>query len=161
MRLCWQIYLPFVTLLHSRICLRYMMRCAIWQHLHNLKNLKNTHGGVLLLVKLQVLTYNFTKSNTPPWVFFTFFKSYKCHEMAQSITYWVILIFVQDSHSNLNNFSLIIIMKNVLSKIRLTIAAQKSQATLQFGKINHPIVKMQKKNQLFQYFINVLCSIAI
>ena len=29
------------------------MRCAIWYHLYNLKNLKNTHGGVLILVKLQ------------------------------------------------------------------------------------------------------------
>ena len=28
--------------------------------------MKNTHGGVLLLA------CNFTKSNTPPWVFFTF-----------------------------------------------------------------------------------------
>ena len=27
--------------------------CAIWYHLQNLKNVKNTHGGVLLLVKLQ------------------------------------------------------------------------------------------------------------
>ena len=35
--------------------------CAIWYHLHNLKNVKNTHGGVLLLVKLQVLA-NGTKS---------------------------------------------------------------------------------------------------
>ena len=30
----------------------YVMRCAIWYHLYNLKNLKNTHGGVLILVKL-------------------------------------------------------------------------------------------------------------
>ena len=30
-----------------------MTRCAIWYHFHNLKNVKNTHGGVLLLVKLQ------------------------------------------------------------------------------------------------------------
>ena len=29
------------------------MRCAICYHLYNLKNVKNTHGGVLLLVKLQ------------------------------------------------------------------------------------------------------------
>ena len=28
-----------------------LMLCAIWQHLYNLKNVKNTHGGVLLLVK--------------------------------------------------------------------------------------------------------------
>ena len=26
------------------------MLCAIWYHLYNLKNVKNTHGGVLLLV---------------------------------------------------------------------------------------------------------------
>ena len=29
------------------------MRCAIWYHLYNLKNVKNTHRGVLLFVKLQ------------------------------------------------------------------------------------------------------------
>ena len=35
------------------------MRCmlyAIWCQFYNLKNVKNIHGGVLLLVKLQVLT---------------------------------------------------------------------------------------------------------
>ena len=32
----------------------YVMRCSIWYHLYNLKNVKNTHVGVLLLVKLQV-----------------------------------------------------------------------------------------------------------
>ena len=47
----------------------YVMRCAIWYHLYNLKNMKNTHGGVLHLVKLQASA---TKSNTPPWVFFVF-----------------------------------------------------------------------------------------
>ena len=31
----------------------YVMFCAIWYHLCNLKNVKNTHGGVLVLVKLQ------------------------------------------------------------------------------------------------------------
>ena len=31
------------------------MRCAIWYHLYNLKNVKYTHGEVLLLVKLQAL----------------------------------------------------------------------------------------------------------
>ena len=28
------------------------MRCVIWNHLYNLKNVKITRGGVLLLVKL-------------------------------------------------------------------------------------------------------------
>ena len=27
----------------------------IWYHLHRLKNVKNSHGGVIFLVKLQVL----------------------------------------------------------------------------------------------------------
>ena len=63
------------------------MQCAIWYHLYNLKNVKNTHGGVLLLVKLQAEVCNFnTKSNTPPWVFFTFFKLYKWYQTAQRIT---------------------------------------------------------------------------
>ena len=30
-----------------------MVRCAIWYHSCNLENVKNTHGGVLILVKLQ------------------------------------------------------------------------------------------------------------
>ena len=56
---------------------KYVMRCAICYHLYNFKNVKNTHGGVLILVKLQAEAYNFTKINTPPCMFFTFFKLYK------------------------------------------------------------------------------------
>ena len=36
------------------------MLCTTWYHLYNLINVKNTHAC------------NFTKINTPPWVFFTF-----------------------------------------------------------------------------------------
>ena len=32
----------------------YVTLCAIWYHLYNLKNIKNTHGRLLLLVKLHV-----------------------------------------------------------------------------------------------------------
>ena len=32
---------------------KFVMRCAIWYHLYNLKNVKNTHRGVFYLVKLQ------------------------------------------------------------------------------------------------------------
>ena len=39
------------------------MLCRVWYHFHNLKNMKNTHGGVLLLAK----------NNLPPWVFFSCF----------------------------------------------------------------------------------------
>ena len=51
----------------------FMVRCAIWYHLHNLKIVKNTHGGVLILVELQALAYKFTKINTPPLAFLIFF----------------------------------------------------------------------------------------
>ena len=39
---------------------------------------ENNHGGLLTLVKFQAQAYNFIKSNTPPWVFFTFLRLYKC-----------------------------------------------------------------------------------
>ena len=34
-----------------------VMLCAIWYHLYNFKNVKNTHGRVLLLVKLQASVF--------------------------------------------------------------------------------------------------------
>ena len=49
------------------------MLCAIWYHLYNLNNVKNTHEKNLLLVTLRLVTFS-NKSNTSPWVFFTFFK---------------------------------------------------------------------------------------
>ena len=38
--------------------LLHVMLCAIWHHLYNLKNAKNIHGGVLLLLKLQASFMN-------------------------------------------------------------------------------------------------------
>ena len=63
------------------------MLCAICYHLCNLKNVKNTNGGVLLVLKLHAKACNFTKSKSPPWLFFTFFKLYKWYQLAQRITY--------------------------------------------------------------------------
>ena len=45
------------------ISLLHVVRCAIWYHVHNLNKVKNTHGGVLLLVKLQTEACNVTKIN--------------------------------------------------------------------------------------------------
>ena len=70
------------------------MRCAIWYHLYNFKNVKNTHGGVLILVKLQAEECNFTKINTPPWVLFIFFQLYKWYQMAQRTIFSLSLILV-------------------------------------------------------------------
>ena len=58
------------------------MGCAIWCHFYSVKN---SHGGALLLLKLK--TKAFTKSNPPPWVFFTFFKLCKWYQIAQRICY--------------------------------------------------------------------------
>ena len=41
-------------LLHISLCfILNVVRYAIYYHLYNLKNMKNTHGGLLILVKLQ------------------------------------------------------------------------------------------------------------
>ena len=48
------------------------MLCAIWYQLYNFKNVKDTHGKVLLFVKLQALGCNFTKSNIPHGCFSSF-----------------------------------------------------------------------------------------
>ena len=48
------------------------MLYTIWYHLQNFKNVKNIHGGVLILVKLQASASNFAKSNTPTRVFSRF-----------------------------------------------------------------------------------------
>ena len=78
-----QTFASYISSAH--VASKYVMRCAICYPFHNFKNVKNTHGGVLLLVvKLQA---NFSKSNTPPWTFFKFFKLYKRYQIAQLITY--------------------------------------------------------------------------
>ena len=49
----------------------YLWMCGVHLcNLYNFKNVKNTHGGVLILVKLQAEV----------WMFFTFFKLYKCYQ---------------------------------------------------------------------------------
>ena len=45
---------------------------------------------------------NFTKSSTPPWVFFTFFKLYKWYQIAQNITSacdWNVLCWIMIIHT--------------------------------------------------------------
>ena len=61
-------FLSYFNVCHGVI--HVILCCAIWYHLNNFKNVKNTHRGMLLLVKLQVTVCNFTMSNCPSWVFF-------------------------------------------------------------------------------------------
>ena len=49
----------------------------IYIYMYNLKNVKNTHVGELLLLKLQAEPTTLLKVKTHPRVFFTFFKLYK------------------------------------------------------------------------------------
>ena len=59
-----------------------VMLRAIRYHFYNLKYVKNTYGGLLLLEKLQAESCNVTKSITIPSVFFTFFNLYKWYQIA-------------------------------------------------------------------------------
>ena len=59
-----------------------VIRCSIWYHLHNIENVKNAHGGVLLLVELQAEGCNFTKSSTPPGVIFTWANCTKSRQVS-------------------------------------------------------------------------------
>ena len=54
----------------------FVVRCAIRYLFYNLKNAKNTYGRVLLF-----------KSDSPPWVFFTFSKLYKWCLIAQRMSF--------------------------------------------------------------------------
>ena len=40
----------------------FVMLCAIWYNLYDLKNVKSTHAEVILLIKFQASTYNFKVS---------------------------------------------------------------------------------------------------
>ena len=53
----------------------------------NLKIVKNTHRGVLLLVNLQALAATLLKVTFLHGCFFTFFKLYKLYQIVQLITY--------------------------------------------------------------------------
>ena len=55
---CFQIYIDnlkiSIAATHHHERLKILVMCyAIWYHLYNLKSVKNTHEGVLLLAKLQ------------------------------------------------------------------------------------------------------------
>ena len=79
LKVVWQIHEYFKNILWRWFLQEslYVVCCAIWYHLYYLKKVKNTHGGMLLLVKLQTESCIFAKSNTPPLVFLTSLKLYK------------------------------------------------------------------------------------
>ena len=67
----------------------YSNRCDALRNLVSLvqfKKREHTRGGVLLLVKLQALACNFTKSDTPQCLFFSLLNLYKWYQIAQCMT---------------------------------------------------------------------------
>ena len=56
------------------------MFCPIWYHLYNAKNIKSTHAGILLLVKLQasathhIYSISFSFAVFLHWSFLLYFK---------------------------------------------------------------------------------------
>ena len=73
----------YILLILSHLVMKpgkeYETLCTIWYHFCNLKNLKNTHGGVLLLVKFQAHIH---------WCF-SLLKLCKWYQIVQSLTYMV------------------------------------------------------------------------
>ena len=61
-------------------CAEYVRLCAIWYHLRKLKNVKKKPWTSVAFN----ITFSVTKSNTPPRVFFTFFKLYKWYQIAKA-----------------------------------------------------------------------------
>ena len=72
----------------GNIRLRYVVHCAIWYHLNNLKTWKAPMEECYLYRSFRLKpASNFTKSNTLPWVLFTFFKLYIYYQVVQRISY--------------------------------------------------------------------------
>ena len=70
-------------------------RSDIWDALHHLvpfKSMKNTHGGVLLLIKLLGLVCNCTKRIFPSFGIFHIFQIYKWYQIAQRVSYGLRII---------------------------------------------------------------------
>ena len=70
----------------------YLMLCAIWYHFCNFKQCEKHPWRSVTFIKVAG-DCNTPKWNTPPWVFFTFFKLYKWYQIAQTVSY-IQLLFI-------------------------------------------------------------------
>ena len=66
------------------------MPCKIFHHLCHLKNVKSTHGGLLLLADFRLETATLLKVTLVHGCFSRFFKLYKWYKIAQSIIYNIV-----------------------------------------------------------------------
>ena len=72
-------------------CWRFVVLCAIWYHLYNLKNVKNIQGGALILVQLQDQPATLLKLALLRGCF-SRFKLNKWYQIAQRITFLSLLL---------------------------------------------------------------------
>ena len=92
------------------------MRCAVWYHLYNLKNVKNTHGGVLLLVKLQA-----KRLKRITYLFFFWVKRWDTDKFRK--TYDLLFQWFNDNYIKANEIKchvFVTTIKNVMVYIRTT-----------------------------------------
>ena len=84
--------------------------------------MKYTYGVVLLLEKLQALACNFTKSNNPPWAFFTFLNCKNGTKTRKAI-YFIIITTIFIVLTYYFNVNIININTGFLFKTKLIILA--------------------------------------
>ena len=97
-------------------------------------------------VSLKPEACNFTKNNTPPWVFFTFFKLYEWYQIAQSTTY---LYFFCKHILNLHIF-----YTHILTLIRMDLFGAShgwGGKKITLFKICHTYPKMMKLGTVIHY----------
>ena len=97
-----------------------VVRCTIWYHLSSLKNVKNTHGGVLILVKLQALACTNVYRLQP-------LQLYKWYQISQRTTYGKNLLFMINVLTELfkNLFKLVMIIKSIITTNNQTVSTLK------------------------------------
>ena len=65
----------------------FVILCAIWYHLYNLKQREKHPWRSDTFSKVQAEACNVTKSNNPAWVFFTFLKLNKWYQTDKGMYY--------------------------------------------------------------------------
>ena len=82
------------------------MLCAIWNHLYNCTDLKNTHGGVILLIKLQACTksrkvYQILINYNLHFIYNTLFIKVDNHHLKKHTTKYNTIISYSNANKNM------------------------------------------------------------
>ena len=83
----WNTWVNHIPLTHFRSMVSFVVRCAIWVPFVQFKKHEKHPRRSVNFRKVTGFIQPATKINTPPWVFFTFFKLHKCYQIAQRTTF--------------------------------------------------------------------------